>query len=118
MDTVDYGALYNQRPVLLKKAADRLLELGVHRVFLSLGADGIYCAMGDQRLHLPNLPGTMVNTTGCGDAAMAAIAWAYLQGSDLRRTGLSALAAGAIAMESSQTINPAMSESTLLERIK
>ena len=105
-------------PEGVEKAADRLLELGVHRVFLSLGADGIYCAMGDQRLHLPNLPGTMVNTTGCGDAAMAAIAWAYLQGSDLRRTGLSALAAGAIAMESSQTINPAMSESTLLERIK
>ena len=25
VDTVDYGALYNQRPVLLKKAADRLL---------------------------------------------------------------------------------------------
>ena len=25
VSTVDYGALYNQRPVLLKKAADRLL---------------------------------------------------------------------------------------------
>lgn len=100
------------------KAADKLLELGVHRVFISLGADGIYCAMGEERLHLPNLPGRMVNTTGCGDASMAAIAWAYLQGSDLHKTALSALAAGAIAMESSETINPAMSESALAERMK
>ena len=95
---------------------DRLLELGVHRVFLSLGADGIYCAMGDQRLHLPNLPGTMVNTTGCGDAAMAAIAWAYLQGTDLRGTALAGLAASAIAMEGSGTINPALGVQALKER--
>lgn len=102
----------------VERAADRLLEMGVHRLFISLGADGIYCAMGSERLHLPNLPGTMVNTTGCGDAAMAAIAWAYLQGSDLKTTALSALAAGVITMESSETINPAMSKTALVQRMK
>ena len=99
------------------KAADKLLEMGVHRLFISLGADGIYAAMGKQRLHLPNLPGRMVNTTGCGDAAMAAIAWAYLEGMDLKQTALAALAAGAIAMESEETINPAMSATALRNRI-
>ena len=99
------------------KAADRFLEMGIHRLFISLGADGIYAAMGTQRLHLPNLPGRMVNTTGCGDAAMAAIAWAYLEGMDLKQTALAALAAGAIAMESEETINPAMSATALRNRI-
>ena len=101
----------------VEKAADKLLEMGVHRLFISLGADGIYAAMGKDRLHLPNLPGRMVNTTGCGDAAMAAIAWAYLEGMDLKQTALAALAAGAIAMESEETINPAMSATALRNRI-
>lgn len=99
------------------RAADKLLELGVHRLFISLGADGIYGAMGDERCWLRNLPGTMVNTTGCGDASMAAIAWAYLEGMDLRDTALAALAAGAIAMESEETINPAMSATAIRTRM-
>ena len=101
----------------VEKAADKLLEKGVHRLFISLGADGLYAAMGKERLHLANLPGNMVNTTGCGDAAMAAIAWAYLEGMDLKQTALAALAAGAIAMESVETINPAMSATAIRNRM-
>ena len=100
------------------KAADALLALGVHRVFISLGADGVYAAMGSQRILLPNLPGNAVNTTGCGDAFMAALAWAYLEGMDLKETALAGLAAGAIAMESPETINPAMSATAIRNRIK
>ena len=100
------------------KAADKLLEAGVHRLFISLGADGVYAAMGEQRLWLPNLPGEMVNTTGCGDAFMGAIAWAYLEGMTLEETALAGLAAGAIAMESPETINPAMSATALRNRMK
>ena len=100
------------------KAADALLALGVHRVFISMGADGVYAAMGSQRILLPNLPGNAVNTTGCGDAFMAALAWAYLEGMDLKETALAGLAAGAIAMESPETINPAMSATAIRNRIK
>ena len=99
------------------KAADKLLEMGVHRLFISLGGDGIYAAMGKERLWLPNIPGQMVNTTGCGDAAMAAIVWAYLEGMNLRDTTTAALAAGSIAMESDETINPAMSATALRARM-
>ena len=66
---------------------------------------------------MPCFPGEMVNTTGCGDAAMAAVAWAYLEGTDLLGTARAALAAGAIAMESAETINPAMSAETLHARM-
>ena len=102
----------------VKKAADRLLELGVHRVFISMGSDGVFAAMGNQRIQLPNLPGQMVNTTGCGDAFMGALAWAYLEGMDLRETALAGLAAGSIAMESAETINPAMSATALKNKMK
>ena len=97
----------------LEAAAAKLLEMGVHRLFISLGAEGVYAAMGNQRVRHPNLPGNMVNTTGCGDAFMAAIAWAYLEGMDLASTARAGLAAGSIAMESAETINPAMSAAAL-----
>ena len=99
------------------RAADRLTELGVHRMFISMGADGVYAAMGDKRVCLPNIPGNMVNTTGCGDAFMAALVWAYMRGSDLEETARAGLAAGSIAMESEETINPEMSAEALKTRM-
>ena len=98
-------------------AAKVLLEKGVKRVFLSMGADGVYVADSEQQMWLQNLPGQMVNTTGCGDAFMAALVWAYLQDLDLKETALAGLAAGSIAMESSETINPAMSATALKVRM-
>lgn len=100
------------------RAADALLSKGVHRLFISMGADGVYAATGNSRLWLPNLPGQPVNTTGCGDAFMAALVWAYLEGTDLRQTALAGLAAGSIAMESKETINPAMSATMLRKRMQ
>ena len=107
-----------QTPADVEKAADALTELGVHRMFLSLGADGVYAAMGDQKRRLPNLPGRMVNTTGCGDAFMAALVWAYLEGMDLETTAKAGLAAGAITMESTETIHPNMSAEALKARME
>lgn len=100
----------------LDLAVDALLNTGLRRVFISLGGDGVYAADHNQRLHVPCCPGRMVNTTGCGDAAMAAIAWAYLEGTDLAGTARAAMAAGAIAMESAETINPNLSAHGLKAR--
>lgn len=104
-------------PEDVKTAARKLMEMGVHRMFISLGGDGVLAAMDDTLLQLPNIPGNMVNTTGCGDAFMAALVWAYLEGTDLENTARAGLAAGSIAMESEQTINPDMSAEALKERM-
>lgn len=101
----------------LDRAADVLMATGLHRLFISLGADGVYAAMGDGRILLPNLSGSIVNTTGCGDAFMAALVWAYLEGMDLPRTALAGLAAGSVAMETAETINPAMSAAAVRSRM-
>ena len=101
----------------LNKAADVLLGTGLRRVFISLGGDGVFAADHNSRCHLPCLPGRMVNTTGCGDAFMAAIVWAYLEGTDLENTAKAGLAAATIAMESAETINPDMSVDALRQRL-
>ena len=98
-------------------AAKALLQKGVQRVFLSMGADGVYAATAETQLWFSNLPGKMVNTTGCGDAFMAALVWAYLQELDLSDTARAGLAAASVAMESEETINPAMSATALMLRM-
>ena len=106
----------NNRDV--EDAARKLLSLGVRRVFISLGAEGVCAAEGDRVLWLKNLPGNMVNTTGCGDAFMAALVWAYLEDLDLEHSALAGLAAGSIAMESPETINSSMSPEALKARMR
>ena len=102
----------------LEKAARVLLDTGLRRVFISLGAEGVFAATHTESRRIPNLPVNLVNTTGCGDAFMAALVWAYLEGTDLEGTMKAGLAASSIAIETTETINPGMSEERLKERIQ
>ena len=101
----------------VEKAAAALLATGLRRVFISLGSDGCYGATHTGAMWMPNFPVNMVNTTGCGDAFMAALVWAYLEGTELEETLRTGLAASSIAIETTETINPAMSATLLRERI-
>jgi pseudouridine kinase len=101
----------------LEKAAKKLLDTGMQRIFISLGADGAFAADESGFHWLKNIPGNMVNTTGCGDAFMAALTWSYLEGFTLEESARAGLAAGSIAMESEQTINPNMSSDALNARM-
>ena len=107
------------RPVLgkLHTLKPNRLEAGLHRVFISLGADGVYAADQSSSVTLPAPKAEMVSTTGCGDSFMAALTWAYLQGSDLERSARAGLAASSLTMESAETIHPSMSEAELLRRM-
>ena len=101
----------------LREAAQVLLETGLHRVFISLGTDGVFAADHNEMLTIPCCKATMKNATGAGDAFMAALAWAYLEGTDLKGTASSAAAAAAIAVEGEQTINPVMSADAVREKL-
>lgn len=101
----------------LALCAQTLLDTGLHRVFISLGADGVYAADHQGgRLKVPCPPARMVNTTGCGDAFMAALAWGWLEGLGLEEVTRAGLAASAISMEGEETINPALNVSTMKAR--
>ncbi len=100
----------------LERAADVLLATGLKRLFISLGADGVFAADQRERCLLPCLPGKLVNTTGCGDAFMASLAWAYMQNTNLENAARAGLAAASIAMESEETINPSLCAAQVHQR--
>ena len=102
----------------LFRAADALLETGLQRLFLSLGGQGVLAADHTQKILLKNPPVQMVNATGCGDAFMAALACAALEGTDLLNSARQGLAAASIAAESAATINPAMSKNEIKIRLE
>ena len=99
-------------------AAKKLTDIGVQRVFLTMGASGAVCADSKQYLFLPNVPRSIVNATGAGDAFTAALVWAHTEGLDLRQSGLAGMAAASIAIESEETVNPGMSREKLMRRIQ
>lgn len=89
-----------------QKAARKLVELGVERVFLSMGAEGIIAASRDEFYHLPVIPTEIVNANGAGDAAMAAIVWADMQGYSLYDCARAAQLAGSITCRSERSNSP------------
>lgn len=91
-------------------AARVLLDAGVKRVFLSMGDKGLLACEGETILRLPRKKAAVVNTTGAGDAAMAAMVWAGTHGLDLERSAKAALLAGALTCECREANNPRLAE--------
>lgn len=89
-----------------EKAARKLVEMGVERVFLSMGADGMIAASKDEMHYLPVIPTDIVNSNGAGDSAMAAIIWADMQGMSLFDTARAARLAGSITCKSEMSNSP------------
>lgn len=90
-------------------AARALVSAGVRRAFLSLGRQGMLAADAENLLQLPCEEARVLNTTGAGDAAMAAIVCAGVRGFDLEQSLRFALKAGAIATECVEANNPELS---------
>ena len=90
----------------LPRAAKAFFDLGLENVFISLGAGGVYFDDGRERGILPCFPSPVINTTGCGDAFLAAAAYAWQEGCSLREMALHGLAASAICARSDSAVSP------------
>jgi len=101
-----------------ERAALALHRAGVRRVFVSDGPNGIFACEGSEVFHTPCFPCKLENATGGGDAAMAALCRAFLDGQNLSQSAKTALAAGAIAVSGEETINPTLSVSAIEKIIK
>ena len=101
----------------LRQAAQALLDQGVKRVFLSLGGDGVLAAQRGE-VHAASIcKAEMRNATGAGDAMMASLVWSFLSGRTLAESAAAGTAAAALAVESEETINPAMSAEAVERRM-
>lgn len=79
---IEAEALTGERNV--EKAAEALLQAGVKKVFISLGAEGVYFADASDRGYLPAAPLPNLPATGAGDALCAGITVAMFQGKAIR----------------------------------
>ena len=118
METEALSGMTIRNKTDLHKAADKILDKGLKRIFVSLGADGcLYMDRDGNRIERKLRPvENMVNATGAGDAFTAALIYSYVNGFDIDKTIDYALAAGVAAVSHERTINPNMSVS-LLEKI-
>ena len=98
----------------LSRAADALHRLGVKRVYISLGGRGVWA--DDTReggMLISCAAGTIVNTTGCGDAFVAAAADAFLNGLGTLEAARRALAASAICAEDPAAVSSRLSQEAI-----
>ena len=102
----------------MKKAARKLLDQGVQRVFITLGSQGAFAADHERMVHLPAAKVKVANTTGAGDAFQAGILWASRRKWSLEDCCRAGLAASTIAVRSEHATSVDLSEATLLEHIR
>lgn len=88
------------------EAAQQLINLGVAHVYITLGADGVYCRNAAEEWLFPVLPGEIVNTTGAGDAFLAGVVYAHTKGLEFPQTAQYGLMAARAALMSAKAVNP------------
>jgi ribokinase len=81
----------------IERAAERLREIGVGTVILTLGARGAYLASGEQNHLFPAYEVDPVDTTAAGDAFVAGFAVALAEGGSLSEAVRRGNASGALA---------------------
>ncbi len=91
-------------------AAQRLIDLGVQYVYITLGSEGVYCRNAAEEWLYPALPLTEVaNTTGAGDAFLAGVVYALTKGLAFPQTAQYGLMAARATLMSTKAVNPDIS---------
>lgn len=90
----------------VEAAASQLAALGVQHVYVTLGSEGVYCTNGTRHEHLAAITTQVVNTTGAGDAFIAGLAHAFMNGIDWPECGAWAQLAAHSALLTPMTVNP------------
>lgn len=94
----------------VEKAARALLSMGLKRVFISMGQNGMLAADENELLRLPCLKADVICTTGAGDASMAAIVRAGVMGLSLYDSAMLSMKAGALTTECVEANHPNLKE--------
>ncbi|WP_428241352.1 carbohydrate kinase [Gynuella sp.] len=103
-------AILQQSSLSNDEILDALLEKGIKKVLLSLGAEGAILANSEQRIQAaPPKTDQMISDTGAGDALMAAVMYSELQEHTLQQQLQLALACATFTLKSTLAVNPDLS---------
>ena len=87
------------------EAAQKLLDLGVAHVYITLSGEGVYCRTAAEEWLYPALPAEIVNTNGAGDAFLAGVIFAHAKGIAFPQTAQYGLMAARAALMSPKAVN-------------
>lgn len=102
----------------LKKAASHFIDIGVKRVFITLGDQGVYYLDKLNEIYIKAPKISVVNATGAGDAFVAGLAYSYFHELEVKETIKIAMGASIITLENENTINPDITIENIEKRIK
>ena len=103
-----------------RAAATAILDMGVRRVFMSMGDEGMIAADRNNMYIVSEYPADVVCTTGAGDSATAAIVWASTVLADPHSLVAAAKAANVVAsmtVSVQETNNPHLNHQSALDKI-
>ncbi len=103
-----------------RAAVEAILNMGVRRVFMSMGSEGMIAADKNNMYIVGEYPAEVVCTTGAGDSATAAIVWASTVVADSDSLVTAAKAANVVAamtVSKQETNNPDLSHNTAFEKM-
>lgn len=100
------------------KATEYFLTQGVKRVFITLGADGVFFNDGSIHKLIPNPKIKVVNATGAGDAFLAALAFCHFNNYGIDESARFSMTAAILALSYEETINPGISEKNVKKKMK
>lgn len=98
-----------------RTAATRLRQMGVENVFLTLGGEGVWWDAPEGSGLQSCLTGQIVNTSGCGDAFLAAACMALCRGLPAETAARAGQAAAGLCAASPDPVNPGMTWPRVLE---
>jgi pseudouridine kinase len=102
----------------LRRAGEHFLKKGTQRVYITLGAEGVfYCSADTHGFYTPP-PIGVVNATGAGDAFMAGVVYASLNQYTIDETVRISTAAAGLALSGESTVNPDMSRVLIEQTLK
>lgn len=110
------GGMEIRAPLDVCEAAHRLRSDGVGTIAVNMGADGSFLASDRVYDFFAPLPAEVRDVTGAGDALVAGLLYGQAAGRSIGEAMRLGLASAAMAIESSETVNPDLTAERLLAR--
>ena len=97
------------------RAAKAIGEKGIENVVITLGKDGAYVKEKEEYTMIPAKEVETIDTTGAGDAFVAALVYCHLQEMSIKDTAIFAQNASVLTLMHENTINPNMSLENIIK---